>query len=89
MEWVATFVWNMHINADVDVPANTSGVLLCQGGDFGGWTFYMKEGKPAYTYNWLGLEQFTISSKQKLAAGKHNLKFDFAYDGGRGASRYA
>jgi arylsulfatase len=73
------------ITADVDVPANGSGVLIAQGGDFGGWTFYMKDGKPSYTYNWLGLEQFNITTKQKVAAGKHTLKFDFAYDGGRGA----
>ncbi|NOT12512.1 MAG: arylsulfatase [Methylococcaceae bacterium] len=76
---------SLSIDAEVEVPGNASGVMLCQGGDFGGWTFYMKDGKPAYTYNWLGLEQFTISSKQKLTAGKHNLKFAFAYDGGRGA----
>ncbi|WP_411728031.1 hypothetical protein [Methyloglobulus sp.] len=76
---------SLTINADVDVPANASGVLLCQGGDFGGWTFYMKDGKPVYAYNWLGLKQFTIASKQKVTAGKHTLKFDFAYDGGRGA----
>jgi arylsulfatase len=76
---------SLTISADVDVPANAAGVLLCQGGDFGGWTFYMKEGKPVYAYNWLGLEQFTITSKQKVPPGKHALKFDFAYDGGRGA----
>ena len=75
---------SLTINAEVDVPVNASGVLLCQGGDFGGWTFYMKDGKPVYTYNWLGLEQYTISSKQKVPAGKHFLKYDFVYDGGRG-----
>ncbi|MDD1617561.1 MAG: arylsulfatase, partial [Methylococcaceae bacterium] len=76
---------SLTITADVDVPANGSGVLIAQGGDFGGWSFYMKDGKPSYTYNWLGLEQFNITTKQKVAAGKHTLKFDFAYDGGRGA----
>ena len=76
---------SLTITADVDVPANGSGVLIAQGGDFGGWSFYMKDGKPSYTYNWLGLEQFNITTKQKVAKGKHTLKFDFAYDGGRGA----
>ena len=76
---------SLTITADVDVPANGSGVLIAQGGDFGGWTFYMKDGKPSYTYNWLGMEQFNITAKQKVVAGKHTLKFDFAYDGGRGA----
>jgi len=53
------------ITADVDVPANGSGVLLAQGGDFGGWTFYMKDGKPSYTYNWLGLEHLTLLQNKK------------------------
>jgi hypothetical protein len=43
------------------------------------------DGKPAYTYNWVGLEIYTITSPQKITPGKHTLKFDFAYDGGRGA----
>ena len=51
------------------VPAKASGVMLVQGGDFGGWTFYMKDGTPAYTYNWLGLEQFDVVAKQKVPAG--------------------
>jgi arylsulfatase len=76
---------SLTITAEVDVKANASGVLLCQGGDFGGWTFYMLDGKPAYTYNWVGLEVYTISSQQKINPGKHTIKFDFAYDGGRGA----
>ena len=80
---------SLSIVADVDVSAKASGVMICQGGDFGGWSFYIKDGKPTYTYNWLGLEQFTVSSKQKVTKGKHALKLDFAYDGGRGAGGIA
>jgi len=76
---------SLTITAEVDVKANASGVLLCQGGDFGGWSFYMLDGKPAYTYNWVGLEIYTITSDQKVTPGKHTIKFDFAYEGGRGA----
>ncbi len=76
---------SLTITAEVDVKANASGVLICQGGDFGGWTFYMLDGKPSYTYNWVGLELFTINSAQKVSPGKHAIKFDFDYDGGRGA----
>ncbi len=76
---------SLTITAEVDVAANASGVLVCQGGDFGGWVLYMQEGRPVYTYNWLGLETSTIASTQKLAPGKHTVKFDFAYAGGRGA----
>jgi len=76
---------SLTISADVEVAESANGVLICQGGDFGGWTFYLSDGKPTYVYNYLGLEMFTIASPQKIAAGKHNLKFDFAYAGGRGA----
>ena len=77
---------SLTITADVEVPATGTGVIICQGGDFGGWTFYMVDGKPSYTYNWVGLESYTISSTQKVGPGKHVIKFDFAYDGGsRGA----
>ena len=73
---------SLSITAEVDVPANASGVIICQGGDFGGWTFYIMGGKPAYTYNFVGLELFTVGSTQKLTPGKHTLKMDFAYEGG-------
>jgi hypothetical protein len=42
----------------------------------------MKAGKPTYTYNWLGLQRYTIAAKQALPAGKANIRFEFAYDGG-------
>jgi arylsulfatase A-like enzyme len=76
---------SLSITAEVDVPADASGVILCQGGDFGGWTFYLIDGKPAYTYNWVGLENYTVSSAEKISAGAHTLKFAFDYAGGRGA----
>jgi len=76
---------SLAITADVEVPANANGVIICQGGDFGGWSFYMKDGMPTYFYNWVGLEKYTVSSTQKVSAGKHTIKVDFAYDGGRGA----
>jgi arylsulfatase len=75
---------SLTITAEVDLPADASGVIICQGGDFGGWTFYMMDGKPAYTYNWVGLESYTVSSDKKIPPGKHTISFDFAYEGGRG-----
>lgn len=76
---------SLSITAEVDVPANASGVIVCQGGDFGGWTFYLTGGKPAYTYNYVGMELFTIQSSTSVSPGRHTLKFDFSYEGGRGA----
>ena len=75
---------SLAITAEVDVPADASGVLICQGGDFGGWSLYMLDGKPAYTYNWVGLEFYTVASTQKVPPGKHTIRFDFDYEGGRG-----
>jgi arylsulfatase len=75
---------SLAITAEVTVPAGASGVIVCQGGDFGGWTLYMIDGRLAYTYNWVGLESYTVQSDRRVPAGKHTLRFDFAYDGGRG-----
>jgi arylsulfatase len=53
-----------------------------QGGRFGGWSLYVKDGVPAYDYNFLGMKHFTVASTKPLAPGKATIKFDFAYDGG-------
>ena len=71
------------ITADVDVPNEpANGVLVAQGGRFGGWALYVKDGKPVYHYNFLGLKRFSVASDKPLPAGKSTVKFDFAYDGG-------
>ncbi|MBK8994027.1 MAG: hypothetical protein IPM40_21410 [Gammaproteobacteria bacterium] len=71
------------ITAEVDVPqGGANGTILAQGGRFGGWSLYVKDGVPAYDYNFLGLEQTSIAASKPLAPGKATLKFDFAYDGG-------
>jgi hypothetical protein len=71
------------ITADVEIPKNgANGVILAQAGRFGGWSFYLKDGKPTYTYNWLGLQRYTVAAKQALPAGKATIRFEFAYDGG-------
>ncbi len=74
------------ITADLDIPAGgANGVILAQGGRFGGWSLYVKDGKPAYTYNWVGLQQYTTNSTERLAPGKATVTLEFAYDGnGRG-----
>ena len=73
---------SLSITADVEVTASTNGVIVCQGGDFGGWSFYIQDGKLKYSYNWVGLEFYTVASSQKLSPGKHILKFEFDYNGG-------
>ena len=74
---------SLTLTAEVEIPkGGANGVILCQGGKFGGWSFYVKDGKPAYSYNWLGLERYTVGATKPLAAGKATIMFDFAYDGG-------
>ncbi len=71
------------IAAEVDIPqGGANGVILAQGGRFGGWSLYLKDGKPAYTYNWVGLERYTVAASDPLPGGKATITVDFAYDGG-------
>jgi len=71
------------ITAEVEVPeSGANGTILAQGGRFGGWSLYVKDGVPAYDYNFLGLQRFTVAGTEKLKPGKSTIRFDFAYDGG-------
>ena len=71
------------ISAEVVVPdKGVEGVILAQAGRFGGWSLYVKDGKPTYTYNFLDQKRTSITSSEKLAPGKATVVFDFAYEGG-------
>jgi arylsulfatase len=72
------------VTAEVEIPKGASdGVILCQGGRFGGWSLYTKGGKAAYCYNWVGLQRYTITAHEPLPAGKVTVRFEFAHDGGK------
>jgi arylsulfatase A-like enzyme len=71
------------VTAEVEIPkGGASGVILAQAGRFGGWSLYLKDGKPTYTYNFLGLKRFTVGAAAPVPAGKATIRFEFAYDGG-------
>lgn len=71
------------ITAHVEIPdGGAQGVVLTQGGRFGGWCLYFDDGKPIYTYNYLGLERFTVASDTPVGEGSHTVVLEFAYDGG-------
>lgn len=72
------------ITTEVAVDAGGNGVIVCQGGRFGGLSFYMKKGKPAFSYNYLGLESFHVMADQPLKPGNYKLTLDFVSDGGLG-----
>jgi arylsulfatase len=82
--FIATPGKSYTMTADVDVQSGANGVIVAQGGRFGGFSFYVKEGKPAFTYNYLGLEKSDIVSSQALTPGKHTIVYDFKSDGGLG-----
>jgi arylsulfatase A-like enzyme len=70
------------ITADVEVPSGGGdGMIVTDGGRFGGYGLYLLKGKPVFTYNLLGLERFRWEGREPLTAGKHTLRFDFKYEG--------
>lgn len=71
------------ITAELDIPqGGAEGVVICQGGRFGGWSLYTHEGRLHYSYNWVGLQEYRIVDDQPLPTGDVTVRFDFSYDGG-------
>ena len=71
-----------HFKAEVDVPeGGGDGMLITQGGRFGGYGFYLLKGKPVFTWNLLDLKRVKWVGDKVLSPGKHVLEFDFKYDG--------
>jgi arylsulfatase A-like enzyme len=71
------------VSAEIDVPdGGGSGVIVAQGGAFGGWSLYLHEGRPAYCYNTFGVQRFKVYGADPLPAGEHQVRMEFAYDGG-------
>jgi arylsulfatase len=71
------------ITTEVEIPAGGgNGVILAQGGRFGGYSLYLKNGMPRYTYNFVGLKRTTIGSEEGLPPGNYTIRYEFAYDGG-------
>jgi hypothetical protein len=72
------------VTAEVEIPAGgAEGVLITQGGRFGGWGLLLIDGKPEFDYSFSNQQQFKyrVASNEKLAPGKHTIKFDSKYEG--------
>jgi len=79
-------VKNRHytITAPVELSdSNSNGVIIAQGGRFGGWTLYMKDGKVHHEYNFFGVERTNIADPSTLSGGKHVIKYEFVPDAAR------
>ncbi|MCL2694733.1 MAG: arylsulfatase [Clostridiales bacterium] len=71
------------ITADIDVQDGCmDGVILCQGGKFGGWSLYVHQGVPTFCYNFLAQKRYYVRAQNALVAGKNQIEIDFRYDGG-------
>jgi hypothetical protein len=66
------------IEADVEIPAGgAEGVLMAQGGDAGGYAFYVKDGQLCFVYNYVGLDRFELRTEDGLTEGRHALRYEF------------
>lgn len=70
------------ITAEVETKADTTGMIITNGGLFGGWALYLEKGKPAFHFNFVDVVHYQVAGQDAIATGKHTIKMDFAYDGG-------
>ena len=71
------------VSAQIEVPkSGAEGVIIAQGGNIGGWSLYARNGKLKYCYNLLGVNYTYVESKSALPVGEHQVRMEFAYDGG-------
>ena len=71
------------VTAEVVVPqSGAEGVIVALGGIIGGWSLYAKDGKPKYCYNFYGVHRYTVEGTSKIPPGTHQVRMEFAYDGG-------
>jgi len=70
------------VTAQIVVPGTAEGVIIAQGGHFGGWALYAKDGTARFVYNLLGMTEFVTEATRPIPAGEHQIRMEFAYDGG-------
>jgi arylsulfatase len=72
--------WSLTVELEAK-GKKSSGVIMAQGGRFGGWSVYAKDGKARFAYNVLGINEYRIEATKPIPAGKHQVRMEFAYDG--------
>lgn len=71
------------VTAELVIPeGGANGVIIAQGGRFGGWSLYASAGRAAFVYNVLGIQEFKTAAEAALPAGTCQVRMEFAYDGG-------
>jgi arylsulfatase len=70
------------ITADIEVPeGGAEGMILTSGGRFGGYGFYLLQGRPVFLWNMVDLQRIKWEGPDALVPGRHTVEFDFKYDG--------
>jgi arylsulfatase len=73
---------SFHYTAEVEIPpGGGDGMIVTQGGRFGGYGFYVVKGRPVFLYNFVDLQRTRWEGPDVLTPGRHTLEFDFKYDG--------
>jgi arylsulfatase len=71
------------VTSELEVPADgAEGVIIAQGGRFGGWSLYAKAGKAKFHYNVLGIVSYDVEATEPMPSGTTQVRMEFAYDGG-------
>ena len=70
------------ITADVEVGQHASGTVITQGGLFGGFGLFLRDGRPVYHANFVDVAHTEIAGADPLPPGQHVVRMRFAYDGG-------
>jgi arylsulfatase len=71
-----------NFKAEVDIPqGGADGMIVTQGGRFGGYGFYLLKSKPVFLYNLVDVARVRWEGPDALSPGKHTLEFDFKYEG--------
>lgn len=71
------------VTAKIQVKDKANGMIFTQGGNTGGWAFYMKDGKLMAAHNFIDVDVYSVASTTPVAAGERTVKMDFAYEGGQ------
>ncbi|HEY5981048.1 MAG TPA: arylsulfatase [Microlunatus sp.] len=70
------------VSAEVEVRDDrpAAGVIVAQGGAFGGWSLYVVDGRPRYCHNLAGLREFVVAGTEPITPGLHQVRMEFTVD---------
>lgn len=71
---------NHVIAVEVEVGEKDNGVLVCCGGESGGYTLFVKDGRLHWEHNWFNTDRYRVSSRERLPPGRHILSVEVVVD---------